>query len=100
MKKLSLKKHIYVALELNNTIKIGISKHPSKRFREIENSSGKTIIKTYISPPTINASKIEKLVFSKFGLNRLKGEWFDNITFDEVVLHLRFYDYSNMENIY
>ena len=94
------KKHVYVALELNNTIKIGISKHPYKRFKEIENKSGKTIIRTYISPSSINALKIETLVFKKFGLYRLKGEWFENITFEEVVLHLKFYDYSDMENIY
>ena len=93
-------KHLYAILAIDGGIKIGISKHPNKRFSQIENSSGRKIIKHYTTIATPNAKKIENLVFKHFGLNRKKGEWFENIKFEDVILHLKFYDYSDELNIY
>ena len=93
-------KHLYAVLTNDGTIKIGISKHPEKRFSQIENGSGKTIIKQFITKSTPHAKKIETLAFKHFSLNRKKGEWFSGLDYDDVVLHLRFYDYSNEQFIY
>jgi hypothetical protein len=93
-------KHVYAILADDNTIKVGISKHPYQRFKEIQNASGKTIIKQHISIKTINAHKIEKLIFIKFGLYRKKGEWFSGIDYEDVILHMKFYDYSDEQFLY
>ena len=93
-------KHVYALLTVDGSIKIGISKQPEKRFSQIENASGKRIIKQFVTKSTPNAKKIENLIFQKFSLYRKRGEWFDGIDYDDVLLHMKFYDYEDEENVY
>jgi translation elongation factor P/translation initiation factor 5A len=56
--------------------KIGVSKHPNKRIKELQtgNSSVLSIVTTYSSD---NAYKIEKTLHRRYSYLRKDGEWFD-----------------------
>jgi len=69
-------KYVYLIHSLENSYyKIGISKHPNKRIKELNtgNSSELKLIETYESE---FASKIEKALHMRYSHYRMEGEWF------------------------
>ena len=70
-------KYIYLIQSLENSYyKIGVSKHPKKRIKELQtgNASELRLIDTYQSE---YANKIEKTLQRRYSHLRKEGEWFD-----------------------
>ena len=93
-------KSVYIFGTMDDVIKIGISQDADARKRRLELSSGRTFTKVWVSPPTPNALKIERLIHAKYGRHRKQGEWFDGLSFDTVLEHVSRYDYSNQLGIF
>jgi len=63
-------------LKNEDKYKIGLSKHPHKRVKQLQTGNGKTIklVQMFESKhPTI----LEKSFHNNYKINRLVGEWFD-----------------------
>lgn len=69
--------YVYICLANDNTVKIGVTKYPYSRLRQIETSSGKEILNWYVKEPCKNYKEIEKQIHKEFKKCRLKGEWFN-----------------------
>lgn len=67
---------IYILENIEKFYKIGYSKHPEKRVKQLNtgNSTCLTLLKTYT---TRHDSKIESFLKSYFKLQQIRGEWFD-----------------------
>lgn len=77
-------KYIYLIQSLENSYyKIGVSKHPNKRIKELQtgNSSGLKLVETYQSE---FAHKIEKSLQNRYAHLKKEGEWFDLTIENEV----------------
>lgn len=70
-----MKKHIYLLQSDNGVYKIGVSKDPQKRLKQLQTGSSEKleIIKTYESE---FYRQIEKGLHNKFNHLRSEGEWF------------------------
>lgn len=77
-------KILYIFESQNGLIKIGISKKPKVRSREIEVNSGFKIKRQAMLGPITNPYYIETIIHQHFKKNRVIGEWF-NIPFNKVV---------------
>ena len=70
-------KFVYLIQSLENSYyKIGISKHPKKRIKELQtgNSSELKLVDFY---PSEFANQIEKTLQRRYSHLRKEGEWFD-----------------------
>jgi len=70
-------KFVYLIQSLENSYyKIGISKHPKKRIKELQtgNSSELKLVEAYQSE---FANQIEKTLQRRYSHLRKEGEWFD-----------------------
>jgi hypothetical protein len=70
-------KFVYLIQSLENSYyKIGISKHPKKRIKELQtgNSSELKLVEVYQSE---FANQIEKTLQRRYSHLRKEGEWFD-----------------------
>lgn len=70
-------KYVYLIQSLEDGYyKIGISKHPKKRVKQLQtgNSSELKLIESYQSE---HALKIEKALQNRYSYLRKEGEWFD-----------------------
>jgi len=70
-------KYVYLLQSLEDGYyKIGISKHPKKRVKQLQtgNSSELKLIESYKSE---HALKIEKALQNRYSYLRKEGEWFD-----------------------
>ena len=70
-------KHIYLIQSLENGYyKIGVSKHPKKRVKQLQtgNSSELKLIESYQSE---YAHKIERSLQRRYSYLKKEGEWFD-----------------------
>jgi predicted GIY-YIG superfamily endonuclease len=70
-------KRVYLIQSLEHSYyKIGISKHPKKRLKELQtgNSSELKLIDEY---PSEFANQIEKTLQRRYSYLRKEGEWFD-----------------------
>jgi len=77
-------KYIYLIQSLENSYyKIGVSKHPNKRIKELQtgNSSKLKLVESYQSE---FAHLIEKTLQRKYVYLRKEGEWFDMSISNEV----------------
>lgn len=77
-------KYIYLIQSLEDGYyKIGVSKHPNKRIKELNtgNSSPLKLIETY---QTEYADKIERALQRRYAHLHKKGEWFDMSISNEV----------------
>ena len=77
-------KHIYLIQSLENShYKIGVSKHPIKRIKELQtgNSSELKLVDTYQSE---FAHQIEKALQRRYSHLHKEGEWFDMSISNEV----------------
>lgn len=78
--------YIYI-LENEYRVKIGRTSRPGNRVKELNNSnSGGLQLKrmTVIGPMYIDKT-IENLLHEKFKANKDNGEWYINISYDEIV---------------
>ena len=77
-----MEKKIYLIRGNDGRYKIGISKHPNKRIKELQtgNSDKLVIIDSYESP---NAHKIESALHRFYSYYRKEGEWFDLSVLEE-----------------
>ena len=77
-------KYVYLIQSLENSYyKIGVSKHPKKRLKELQtgNASELRLIDTYQSE---YANKIEKTLQRRYSHLSKEGEWFDMSISNEV----------------
>jgi predicted GIY-YIG superfamily endonuclease len=78
-------KSIYLIQSLENSYyKIGVSKHPNKRLKELQtgNSSELKLINTYKSE---FAHQIERTLQRRYSHLKKEGEWFDLSIENEIV---------------
>lgn len=94
--------YIYI-LENEYRVKIGRTSRPGNRVKELNNSnSGGLQLKrmTVIGPMYIDKT-IENLLHEKFKANKDNGEWYINISYDEIVdtaVNLCSFDSFNKNN--
>lgn len=69
-------------------VKIGKTKNPQERFTSLTNQNG-TKFRYYITKPMYIERIVEKVMHDRFHRFRVKGEWFKNISFDDVVTYLK-----------
>ena len=69
-------KNVYVIKMENNTVKIGITNDPNKRFKAIKAASGMKIVDQWISEPTEISFEVERRAHGVFHNYRLHGEYF------------------------
>ena len=77
-------KFVYLIQSLeDSTYKIGVSKHPKKRIKELQtgNPSELRLVEAYQSE---YANKIEKTLQRRYSYLRKEGEWFDMSISNEV----------------
>lgn len=78
------KKYIYVIEDLDSgRIKIGRSKDPSSRLKQIQTGNPNTL-KLGMVKERAYSSKFESWLHREFSANRLNGEWFSGITSADV----------------
>lgn len=83
--------YIYVLVNDNNFVKIGITKNFENRKQSLSgsNGGGSKIVDYFVSPKTYVYS-IEKIMHDKFKDYRIPNtEWFKGIEFNEVVKQLQ-----------
>lgn len=76
---------LYLMKNSNTLNKIGVSKNPLRRKRQIELASGTkvTIIKCWETLDA-NALEVERYLHVCFSRKRLQGEWFSKITVADI----------------
>lgn len=77
-------KYVYLIQSLEDGYyKIGVSKHPKKRIKELQtgNSSALKLIESY---QTEYAHRIEKTLQRRYSYLKKEGEWFDMSISNEV----------------
>lgn len=84
-------KSLYIIENQNNDVKIGVSKDPHKRIRQLENQSGYKIINKTITEPFDRFLSVESFLHKEYSIYRKQGEWF-SINYSEAILKLRFLD--------
>lgn len=78
--------YVYI-IEINDRVKIGRTKNPKRRFKEIQQLSGNQISRFCISPECGNYYEIENSMHLRFKDRLILGEWF-NVDFDNAVTEL------------
>lgn len=63
--------------ELSNQIKVGTSKNPEKRKRDLENAAGMRLKTIYLGKCTGDAYALESKIHQKLDEYRTIGEWFN-----------------------
>ncbi len=78
------KKIIYVIEEVETgRIKIGRSKNPRSRLKQLQTGNSNTL-RLAMERERIHSSKFEGWLHREFFANRTGGEWFDNVTPQQV----------------
>lgn len=60
----------------NNLVKIGMSKNPKQRIRNVESTSGRSFSKVFISDFIYDYKRVEVLAHEELSDHRRIGEWF------------------------
>lgn len=81
--------HLYCIKCDDDSIKVGITTDIKRRFREIQNQSGKTIVQSLHTEPLSNAYYTEQEVLSYFDKFRRKGEWLNGIDYETVINYIQ-----------
>lgn len=71
--------------ELTKQIKVGTTKNPDKRKRDLETAAGMLLQTIYLGKTTGDAYKLESLIHKKLSEYRTIGEWFN--CSPKIVLH-------------
>ena len=75
--------HVYV-IEAPHGCKIGRSANPTRRIRGLETQGGFTVIRSWVSLPTVSAANLERTAHASLAKFRGNGEWFV-VDFDHAV---------------
>ncbi len=95
--------HIYViSVNENGPVKIGSSKNPNRRLKQLQTANCSSLILYYQTEITydLNIKKLEKLIHKDINYLRTKGEWF-NINVNKaisVIEHAMIRYYEELEN--
>lgn len=76
--------HIYIIEAEDGPIKIGMSIQPETRIAKLAVSSGRAILRQFISPAIPEFAILESALHRHFWKSRTIGEWFE-VPFDEAV---------------
>ena len=77
---------LYIIREKNGKyLKIGVSKDPSSRKKALQTSNPNILVVQMVFITNENAVKLEKSLHRFFHKERKKGEWFENITDQEII---------------
>lgn len=78
---------LYIIKCDDDMVKVGISKNPKKRFRQIEHGSGRTITKSFVKDLGGSAHIIEQEILRHFEKYKTKKftEWLKGIDYSDVV---------------
>lgn len=76
--------HIYVVESPTKTIKIGRSKTPQSRIKQIASAAGFEPVRNWVSIPVVDAGLFERMIHAHFDNHRRVGEWFE-CDFDSAV---------------
>ena len=68
--------YLYIVKSKHGLIKVGRSKCPKRRIKEIAKATGTPVVKQFLSPLCLNANKIEHYLHKHFAEYRQQGEWF------------------------
>ena len=81
-----LKAYNYIILTDSGNIKIGLSSDPINRMKSLSNSNsgGFKIIDVCVSPQRHITDTVEKYLHWYYRNNRVEGEWFSNLNYEEV----------------
>lgn len=82
--------HLYIIQSEEGPVKIGISIKPKERIAALESTSGRRIVRTFISPKMECFEMLEDQLHSHFSEHRTVGEWF-HISFKEAVRAARMF---------
>jgi hypothetical protein len=84
--------YVYILLNFNEHVKIGITKNPYQRVKSLSgsNTGGSEIIRYYFSDPMYIYETIEKVMHNKFKKYRIAGEWFygKDLYYEDVIEEL------------
>lgn len=80
--------HVYVIQDNMGRIKIGKSINPTTRINQIRTASGITIKNKYVTKELLSQGYIEKRMHEIYADNRTIGEWFEGISFKDVITSL------------
>ncbi len=83
MQRLYVTSHAYTSLT-----KVGISKDPVQRIKDLAREQGAELILYYESPLLSNAKQIEKTILEYFIDHRIKGEWI-NLPHWQIIEYVR-----------
>lgn len=72
-----MKDYVYVIEFGERLVKVGKSIHPDRRIKNVSSSSGREKMRTWVSPPLMNAYTLEGLTHDALSEHRGHGEWFD-----------------------
>lgn len=81
--------YIYViAASSEGPVKIGFSKEPEKRLRQLQTGHSEPLHLFYKEEVNDAARLMEKAVHDTIGYKRARGEWF-NVTADDAIAEIR-----------
>jgi hypothetical protein len=82
---------IYViAADTDGPVKIGFSKNPDKRLRQLQTGFPETLVLHHVQPFEPGRAKlVEKLIHKAVAYKRTKGEWFA-ISVEDAVCEIAF----------
>lgn len=86
--------HVYIIREKDtDCLKIGISTSVKKRLKSLQTSNPRTLYlsSTFVPSRGRSVAALEKALHKQFSQKRLRGEWFSNITDDEIKLYVKHY---------
>jgi hypothetical protein len=86
MIKKNISTHLYV-LQCGTRFKIGVTNNIEKRIASLQTGNPEEIVLLYIEERE-KPTKAEKYLHRCFQKNRLKGEWFENITLKDIRIKL------------
>ena len=87
-------RHVYIVECHDETIKVGITEDIDRRFNQIENNSGKTIINKSWTEPIARAYEIEQQTLAYFDDYRINGEWLSGVEYNKVVEKMLHFSYN------
>lgn len=75
--------YVYIA-EFDGLVKIGLSREPRNRIKNLVHSTGRNVLRSWVSEPMLHWRKFENFLHEEFAEDRKLGEYFSS-KFDAVV---------------
>jgi len=88
-------RYLYI-IKFNNLYKIGVSNNPTKRLKQLTLGENAKVIHT---KEMVNAFKVEKHLHEVYQHKKISGEWFENLTDEDLELLIDFDETDYLEII-